>query len=40
VYELASAKHRDEQAKLQAIAEGRNDRRWVLNALLALGCDL
>lgn len=40
VYELAKARHLGEQAKLQAIAEGRNDRRWVLNALLALGCDL
>jgi RraA family protein len=40
VYEQANARHLDEQSKLQAIAEGRNDRSWVLNALLALGCDL
>ena len=40
VYELANARHLDEQSKLQAIAEGRNDRSWVLNSLLALGCDL
>ena len=40
VYELANARHLDEQSKLHAIAEGRNDRSWVLNSLLALGCDL
>lgn len=40
VYELANARHLAEQSKLQAIVEGRNDRSWVLNALLALGCDL
>ncbi|MFK7699016.1 RraA family protein [Pseudomonas caspiana] len=40
VYELASARHLAEQSKLQSIAEERNDRSWVLNALLAAGCDL
>lgn len=40
VYALARARHLDEQSKLHAIAEGRNDRSWVLNSLLALGCDL
>ncbi|MEH3023618.1 MAG: RraA family protein [Pseudomonas oryzihabitans] len=38
VYAKAKAKSEAEHAQLQAIAEGRSDRRWVLEALQARQC--
>jgi len=40
VHALASERHAAEVLKLQAIAEGRNNRDWVVTKLKALGCDL
>jgi regulator of RNase E activity RraA len=38
VYGRASAKHEAEQKQLQQIAEGSNDRAWVLESLKHKGC--
>lgn len=40
VYERAHAKHVAEQKQLEQIANGENDRSWVLNALREKGCQL
>lgn len=40
VYAKAKAKFDAEQAQLQAIAEGTNQRDWVIAALIAKGCVL
>lgn len=38
VYQRATAKHRAETAQLEQIAQGNNDRSWVLDALKKKGC--
>jgi regulator of RNase E activity RraA len=38
VLKKASAKHAAEAKQLQDIAEGKNDRSWVINSLVAKGC--
>ncbi|MBJ7499751.1 MAG: RraA family protein [Sphingopyxis sp.] len=38
VYQAAHAKHLAETAQLEAISAGKNDRRWVDQALAKLGC--
>ncbi|MFK7697998.1 hypothetical protein [Pseudomonas caspiana] len=40
VYGKAKSKYDAEQAQLQAIAEGTNDRRWVLASLKAKNCPI
>ncbi|WCE08899.1 RraA family protein [Pseudomonas sp. JBR1] len=40
VYDRAAAKHAAEEKQMQQIAEGKNDRRWVLAALKEKGCAL
>lgn len=40
VYAVAAEKNAAETRKLQVIAEGQNDRRWVLEKLKALNCKL
>ncbi|MCU5775271.1 RraA family protein [Erwiniaceae bacterium BAC15a-03b] len=40
IYSLASERHASEIVKLQAIADGHNNRDWVLKKLQALGCEL
>lgn len=40
IHGLASERHGAELLKLQAIAEGRNSRQWVVEKLRALGCEL
>jgi RraA family protein len=39
VYERASAKHAAEQKQLEQIAQGENDRSWVMKALVQKGCE-
>ncbi|WP_145005603.1 RraA family protein [Pseudomonas oryzihabitans] len=40
VYDRASAKHAAEEKQMRQIAEGTNDRSWVLDALKKKGCAL
>ncbi|ALZ84117.1 methyltransferase [Pseudomonas oryzihabitans] len=40
VYDRAAAKHAAEEKQMQQIAEGKNDRSWVLAALKEKGCAL
>lgn len=40
IYTIAAEKNAAETRKLKAISEGNNDRRWVLEKLKALGCQL
>lgn len=40
VYDRAAAKHAAEEQQMQQIAEGTNDRSWVLAALKQKGCAL
>ena len=40
VYDRAAAKHAAEEKQMQQIAEGENDRSWVLAALKEKGCAL
>ena len=40
VYERAYAKHAAEQKQLEQIAQGENDRTWVLESLTQKGCEL
>ena len=40
VYAEASQKHALEAEKMQAILEGREDRRWIDEALARLGCEI
>jgi len=40
VYDRAAAKHAAEEKQLRQIAEGKNDRSWVLAALKEKGCAL
>jgi len=40
LYVDASARQTAEIGKLKAIAEGKNDRSWVLEKLKALNCKL
>jgi RraA family protein len=39
VYERAYAKHAAEQKQLEQIAQGENDRSWVLESLTQKGCE-
>ncbi len=39
VYERASAKHAAEQKQMEQIAQGENDRSWVMKALVQKGCE-
>lgn len=40
VLKKASAKHAAEAQQLRDIAEGKNDRSWVINSLVAKGCEM
>jgi RraA family protein len=40
VYDRAHAKHAAEQKQLEQIAQGENDRTWVLKSLIQKGCEL
>lgn len=40
VYDLAAAKHAAEEKQMRQIAEGTNDRSWVLESLKKKGCAL
>ncbi len=40
VYDRAAAKHAAEEKQMQQIAEGTNDRSWVLESLRKKGCAL
>jgi regulator of RNase E activity RraA len=40
VYDRAAAKHHAEQKQLEQIAQGENDRSWVIESLRKKGCQL